>query len=138
VKGLFWFLLALFFCSGCTDEGVNVSPWDGTPLLDASINGTEMTTGIDSRFRLELDVWADAGYQWDCSFSDSTVLQLEKTTTRGTSTSNPPTPGGPTFETFYFKAKVEGSSTVTLIHRQRWMLTVPPKDSIGFVVNVRR
>jgi predicted secreted protein len=138
LKGLLWFLLAFFFCSGCTDEGVNVSPWDGTPLLDASINGTEMTTGIDSRFRVELDVWADAGYQWDCSFSDSTVLQLEKTTTRDTSTSNPPAPGGATLETFYFKAKAEGSCKVILIHHRAWMPSVPPKDSIGFRVDVRR
>jgi len=138
MKSLVCLVLALSICSGCTDEGVNVSPWDGTPLLDASIDGTAMTTGIDSRFRLELDVWADAGYQWDCSFSDSTVLQLEKTATRAMSTSNPPAPGGVTLETFYFKAKAEGSCIVILIHHRAWMPSVPPQDSIGFRVDVRR
>jgi predicted secreted protein len=137
MKSHVYLLLALFCWCGCADEGVNVSPWDRTALLDASIQGKTMTTAVDSRFRLELEVWADAGYQWDCHSSDSTVLQLERTSIRGTSTSTPPAPGGSSLETFYFHATSEGRSAVTLIHHRSWLPTEPAADSVGFLVEVR-
>jgi predicted secreted protein len=136
IKSLLSLLLAVFFCSGCTDQGVNISLWDGTPLLDASINGKEMTVGVDYRFRLQLEVLADAGLTWDLSLSDSSILQLDRVSFRSASTSTPPPPGSAVFETFYFHTKAEGRCTVMMIHHQAWMLTLPPRDSIGFVVDV--
>jgi predicted secreted protein len=138
MKRLFCLFLALSFWSGCKDEGVIVSPWDSTSLLDASIQGQQMTVGMDARFRLELEVLSDAGFSWDYTLSDSTVLALEKVSYRHPSSTSPPPPGGTTFETFYFHTKTEGRCIVQMIHHQHWMLTVPPRDSIGFVVDVRR
>ncbi|HTY21688.1 MAG TPA: protease inhibitor I42 family protein [Desulfomonilaceae bacterium] len=135
MKKLLLILFSFFLLAGCKDQGV--SPVDDSIMLDGSINGKEMVTGLDYRFRLELEVLADAGFQWDCSFSDSSVVQLDRVSYRSGSTTYPPPPGGSVFETFYFKTNAQGSCTVRLIHHQAWMPNVPPRDTVSFQVYVR-
>jgi hypothetical protein len=133
MKALVRSFLALFLWAGCADQGV--SPIDGTFPLDANINRNQMTTAVDSRFRLELEVLADAGFQWDCSVSNPAVLTLDSVSFRTLAV--PPAVGGPVWETFYFCAKTKGASAVQLVHHQAWLPTEPPRDALSFLVYVR-
>lgn len=138
MKPLPLLFFALCLWSGCADQGVNLSSVDNSTLLDGSIDGKQITAIVDARFRLELEVLADAGFQWDCSISDSSVVRLERVSFRSASPTYPPAPGGAVFETFHFQTKAEGSCTVLLIHHQAWLPTVPPRDKVRFFLYVRQ
>jgi predicted secreted protein len=128
---------ALFLLiSGCSDLGVNgvFLPPVGTPLT-SSVNGTELTCLHNQRFSLELDLSADAGYHWDHSISDPSVLILDSTAYRPRS-GNWNQVGGITVETFYFRAAGPGMCTVELSQRRRWEPNVPPIQTVRFFVFV--
>ncbi len=136
MKRFLCLLLAVSFSSGCTDQGVEPVPWDRTPLFDESIHGTEITTGVDDRFRLEVEFFPDSGYSyfWSSWMSDPAVLALEKESDRVSSPS-----GRATSTTFYFHTKAEGNCTVKLTEFAAYTNRyVPPLDSVQFVVHVRR
>ena len=85
---------------------------------------------------MELDVCADAGYQWFILFSDSTVVRLDSTKYRPKDGARGGV-GGMTVETFYFHATKGGRCTVSMNERQGWMPNVPPINTVQFDVIVR-
>jgi predicted secreted protein len=117
------------FSISCSDLGTQ-------PVFDASINGKSLTLFSEQRFTLELDVQADAGYQWQAQMSDSTVLKLDSTAYRPKN-AGPIMPGGPTVEIFFFCAGNSGKCTVTLSERHLWLPNDPPRVTLAFIVIVR-
>jgi predicted secreted protein len=125
------FVVGASFIVSCSDLGTS-----SQIQLDSSINGKTASYVLQQQFSLELDVNADGGYQWDCKFSDSTVLKIDSTSYKPKN----PVPivvGGLTVETFHFRAMHTGQSTINLSERQEWMKDVPPISTVRFVVVVR-
>jgi len=122
------FIAAGLFIS-CSDLGTQ-------PVFDASINGKWLTLFTHQRFTLELDVLADAGYQWHPQMSDSTVVKLESTAYRPKN-GGPIVPGGPTVETFYFCTGTAGRCTVRLSERHPWLPNELPAVTFEFTVIVK-
>lgn len=105
--------------------------------LDASVNGTIVACQPDQPITLDLDVSADAGYQWDCSVDNGSVLVTNGDPTFRQKNPGPVVPGGAVIETLYFRAASSGQCNVTLIEHQRWMKDVPPIKTVAFTVIVR-
>ena len=126
---LFSVTIALFFsCTHSTQpEGIT---------LDSSVDGKTVVFHPNQMFLLELDVLADAGFQWDWQLSDSTVVTSYSNPSYRPKNGGPVVPGGPTVETFYFQTKTTGECVVNLVEHQRWMTDTPPRDSIVFKVRV--
>jgi predicted secreted protein len=125
--------LLLLWAYGC-DLG---EPLSSDPQLHLSLNGRFLTYSVNRPFSLELDLNADAGYSWDCTISDSTVIRLEKTTYRPKS-GDWNVCGGMTVETFLFRTTKPGECTISLAERQAWMPEVPPINSFQVTVIVYR
>jgi len=125
---LFFFLSVLCGC----DLGDALKP---EPLLDASVNGTSVTYALTQSFSLELDLNADAGYQWFYSASDTTVIHVDGTEYRPKS-GNWNQVGGLTVETFHFRATKPGRCSISLYERRGWLPNVAPIDSVRFGVVV--
>ena len=105
--------------------------------LDSSINGKNVVYTSHQRFSLELDLAADAGYQWDYTISDTTVVRVDSTRYRPKS-GNWNQDGGLTVETFYLCTKNAGKSTIGLIEHRGWEKDVPPIAVVRFNVSVYR
>jgi predicted secreted protein len=125
------FVVGSFFLFSCSDSGM-----PSQIELDSSINGQTVSYTRNQQFSLDLDVHADGGYQWDCKFSDSTIVKIDSTNYRPKN-DGPVIPGGLTVETFYFRAIQAGQSTLDLSERQEWLKDVPPINTIRFAVIVR-
>lgn len=107
-----------------------------TPL-DSSVNGKSLNFAVDQSFLLDLDVYADAGYQWDCTISEPAVVMADRGSTIRPKNPGPIVPGRPTVESFYFRTVGRGQSTISLIQHQSWMKDVPPIATVEFTVVVR-
>jgi predicted secreted protein len=129
-------LMILFL--GCSDSSIPTqTQLDSSKQLDSSINGKNVAYTSNQRFSLELDLEADAGYQWDYTISDTTVVRIDSTRYRPKS-GNWNQIGGLTVETFYFYTKTAGNSTIDLIEHQGWVKDVPPIATVRFYVSVYR
>lgn len=117
---------------GCSDSSTPTQ----TQLV-SSINGRNVAYPLNQTFSLELDLNADAGYQWDHSISDTTVIHLDSTRYRPKN-GGPIVPGGLTVETFYFRTTKAGRCAVNVIEHQGWLPDVPPIHSVQFNVSVYR
>jgi predicted secreted protein len=107
-----------------------------TPL-DSSVNGKSLNYSAGQAFSLDLDVSADAGYQWDYTISEPAVVVVVSGSTIRPKNPGPVVPGGATMQTFYFRAAGRGQCTITLVERQGWMKDVPPIVTVEFTVVVR-
>ncbi len=114
---------------GCTDMGTQLQM-----PLNSSINGKQLMYPASETFVLELDLNFDAGYQWDHTISDTAVVCLDSTHYRPKQAA--PLVGGLAVETFYFRTKRRGTSTIMLIEHQGWMPEDAPINTVEFSVTV--
>jgi len=129
MKHILLLSLALFIFPGCSK-----SPQPTEPQLGLDISGKHVVYLPNQQFSLELDLNADAGYQWDYDISDTTVLRIDSTRYR--SKSGEIVVGGLTVETFYFRTLTIGYCTVSLMERRGWERDTPPIHAIQFWVVV--
>ena len=125
-------LIAISFLFGCSDSSIPTEA-----KLDSSINGKNITITTNSKFAIEFDLNADAGYQWDYSLSNTSVLKVDSTNYRPKS-GNWNQVGGLTVETFYFCSKKTGQCKVSLFEHRGWESDVSPINTVQFNVIVRR
>ncbi len=123
-------IIMLLTIVGCSQSS---SPTE--PQWDSSIAGKSISYPPNQRFTLQLDLNADAGYQWDISVTDTNVVRVDSTNYRPKS-GNYNQVGGITVETFYFCTRYAGRSAVTLAERRGWEPGVPGIDSLAFTVSV--
>ncbi len=124
IVGAVFVTLVLSGCSQPTEVRYN-----------SAIDGETVTFSANQKFSLQLDVNADAGEQWECEISDTTVVSTDGNPSY--KSLSPGATGGETMETIYFRANMRGQSSVTLIEQQPWEKDVPPTSSIQFIVLVR-
>lgn len=118
--------LSLFVCSHPS------SPIDTT--LDASAHGRTIYYPLNQKFTVQLDLQADAGYQWYCFISDSNIVRVDSAS-YSPKTGNPNQVGGVTVETLFFCTANIGQSEVALFERRPWE-SYPGIDSLRFTVKV--
>ncbi len=133
LRSIFLLLPLLFLCCTHPTEVINQTG----NSLDASANGKTVIYPGNQFFTLNLDVHADAGYQWDYSFSNPAVVGLTGSPTIRQKDPGPVMVGGAAIETFLFLTTEAGECTVTLIEHQSWMKDVPPINTVSFTVVVR-
>jgi predicted secreted protein len=107
------------------------------PRLDSSVNGKRVAYATNQSFLMDLKSNADAGFSWYLAISDTTVIHLDSTGYWPKSGDSNML-GGPTMETFYFRATKIGQCLVALDERQGWLPNVPPIHSVRFTVTVYR
>jgi predicted secreted protein len=107
------------------------------PLWDSSIAGKTISSLPHQKFSLQLDLNADAGYQWDIALTDSNVVHVDSTHC-GPKSGNYNQVGGIIIETIYFCTRSIGQSTVTLVEHRGWEHGMPAIDSLAFTVRVIR
>ncbi len=120
--------LLILLSSGCSES----SP----PLENSAGKEVAVTYPPDQQVSFELDLNADAGYQWDYDISDMTVVKLDSTSYR--SKNGRREVGGLTVETFFFKTLNTGQCTITLRELRGWQRNVAPIHSVRYQVNVRQ
>ena len=125
----FTFIL-LFSLVGCSQPSSPVAL-----ELDSSINGKTVLYPRNQKFTLQLDLQADAGYQWNYSIGDTNVVRIDSTCYTPKS-GNWNQIGGVTVETFFFCTVQTGQSVVTLIEHRQWEPNVPAIDSLTFTLVV--
>lgn len=125
-------LILISFLFSCSDM---IMPTE--VRLDSSINGKNITVNTNSKFTMELNLNADAGYQWDYFLSNTSVLKVDSINYRPKS-GNWNQVGGITVETFYFCSKRTGQCKINLIEHRVWENNVPPINTVQFNVIVRR
>ena len=131
---MFGLMILLF---GCSDQGVNLdSPGPVNVPMNSAINGKTFTCSLNQTFSLELDLNADAGYQWDHSISDTSILHLDSTNYRPQS-GDKFVDGGLTVETFYFRITSAGRCTIDLIQHRGWESGIRPIQTVHFAVVVQ-
>jgi predicted secreted protein len=130
-KYSFVLFIVMIVSFGCSDSSLPTET-----QFDSSINGKNITIIPGHAYTLELDLNADAGYQWDYSISDNDVIGIDSTSYRPKS-GNLNLCGGITVATFYFRGKKSGLCFVKLIEHQVWVKDVPPINTIRFSVNVK-
>jgi len=129
---LFIAALLSVLLEGCSDLGGPLT--DGLPQLDETVNGLTLSYGSHQRLKLCLDSWADAGYQWDYSLSNSSVAFVEgKVTYRQ---NNPDVDGGLSTATAIICTRRSGECKITFIEHQSWIKNVPPRKTVTFTVVV--
>jgi hypothetical protein len=132
MRKYFFALIALsFYFAGCSNDSL---PTEAP--FNSQVNGKTLTVAPYQRIKLELDLCADAGYQWDYVITNTDCFKLDSLTYKpkdGTIF----IPGGMTVETFYFHAENKGQSTISLAERQEWLKNVPPIDTVRFTVYVK-
>jgi predicted secreted protein len=124
---IFFTLISLAACS---------QPTSTSDLeLNSSIHGKTASYPRNQAFTLQLDLWADAGYEWQCSINDTNIVRIDSTRYAPKS-GNWNQVGGLTVETFFFSTLRVGQTVVTLLERRPWEPNAPPIDSVAFTVLV--
>jgi predicted secreted protein len=122
----FFIFFSLVGCSEPTSSGLR---------LDSTINGKTVSYPINQKFILQLDLYADTGYQWKYAINDTNIVRIDSTSYAPKS-GNWNQTGGTTVETFFFRTINAGQSIVTLIQHQPWLHNARPIDSLAFTVAV--
>ena len=125
------FLVIISFLSGCSDNVLS-----SEDQFDSSINGKSISITKNHQFILELDLNADAGYQWDYLLTDTAVIRIDSTNYKPKS-DNWNQDGGVTIETFYFCGIKSGNCIVNLFEHRVWESNVEPINNIQFNVIVK-
>jgi predicted secreted protein len=125
------FLVNISFLSGCADNVLS-----SEDQFDSSINGKSISINKNHQFILELDLNADAGYQWDYLITDTSVIRIDSTNYRPKS-GNWNEVGGVTIETFYFCGRERGNCKVNLYEHRAWESNIEPINTIQFNVVVK-
>jgi len=130
-----WFV-ACSKSSSPSDPPIN--PIDSDPnesVIDSTVNGTTVSYLVSQRFRLELILQFDAGYQWDYTMSDTNAVCLDSTSYRPAS-GNYNQVGGAAIESFHFRAIHAGTCNLRLFEHRGWESNIAPIDTVSFVVAV--
>lgn len=123
----FLFLVIILFLSGCSES---VAPTENH--FSSSIDGKSIVINKNHQFILELNLNADAGYQWDYSISDMSVVILDSTNyIWGNQV------GGITTKNFYFRGVMAGSCGIDLFEHRVWESNVAPINTVHFSVMVK-
>ena len=125
------FLIIISFLFGCSDNVISTEN-----QFDSSINGKNVSINKNHQFILELDLNADAGYQWDYSMTDTSVIRIDSTNYRPKS-GNWNQVSGVTIETFYFCGIKKGNCIVNLFEHRVWESNIEPINNIQFNVIVK-
>jgi predicted secreted protein len=122
-------IISTFF--GCSES---TSPTE--TCFDSSVNGKYISVTSGNKFIVELDVYADAGYRWDYTISNTKIMEVDSMRFRP---KNPDVNvcGGVTIQTIYFKAIQPGRSKVYLYEHQPWEEDTPPINTVTFNVRVK-
>jgi predicted secreted protein len=131
-KYYFLFLIVISFLLGCSDSLLPTEV-----KIDSTINGKNITIITNQKFALELDLNADAGYQWNYSISDTEVVRIDSVSFKPKS-GNWNQDGGVTVETFYFVGKRTGQCLIGLIEHRVWEKDAPPISTVQFSVIVKQ
>ena len=123
-------LVVISFSAGCSDNILSTEN-----QFDSSINGTSIRVNKNQQFILELELNADAGYRWDYSISDASVVRIDSTNYRPKS-GDWNQVGGVTIETFYFCGIKKGNCIVNLFEHRTWESNIAPINSVHFNVIV--
>ena len=126
--------LMLVACSNSTPPS-GPAPDSEEVMIDSTANGTTISYPVDERFCLELLLSADAGFQWDYTLSDTSVVCIDSTCCRPAS-GDWNQVGGYTIESFHFRTIHSGLCSVHLIEHQAWIPEVPPIHTCSFTVAV--
>ncbi len=114
----------------CSDLGTS-SPVQ----LYSSVNGTSVSYPVGVTFSVELELNADAGYLWNCTIDDTTVVKIH-----GPNSYRPKEPtsgvGGMTIATIHFQTCGRGHSRITLTEIQVWRSDATPLNTVRFDVDV--
>ena len=124
------FLVIISSFAGCSDNILSTEN-----QFDSSINGTSIRANKNQQFILELELNADAGYRWDYSISDASVVRIDSTNYRPKS-GDWNQVGGVTIETFYFCGIKKGNCIVNLFEHRTWESNIAPINSVHFNVIV--
>ena len=125
------FLIIISFLFGCSDNVISTEN-----QFDSSINGKNVSINKNHQFILELDLNADAGYQWDYSMTDTLVIRIDSTNYRPKS-GNWNQVGGVTIETFYFCGIKKGNCLINLFEHRVWESNIEPINTIQFNVIIK-
>ena len=123
-------LVVISFSAGCSDNILSTEN-----QFDSSINGTSIRANKNQQFILELELNADAGYRWDYSISDASVVRIDSTKYRPKS-GDWNQVGGVTIETFYFCGIKKGNCIVNLFEHRAWESNIAPITTVHFNVIV--
>ena len=123
-------LVVISFSAGCSDNILSTEN-----QFDSSINGTSIRVNKNQQFILELELNADAGYRWDYSISDASVVRIDSTNYRPKS-GDWNQVGGVTIETFYFCGIKKGNCIVNLFEHRAWESNIAPITIVHFNVIV--
>ncbi len=130
-KYYFLFLVIISFLSGCSDNVLSTED-----QFDSSINGKSISIKKNQPFILELDLNADAGYQWDYLMSDTSIVRIDSVNYKHAS-GNWNQVGGVTIETFYFCGIKKGNCKINLFEHRVWENNNDPINTIHFNVIVK-
>ena len=122
-------LVVISFSAGCSDNILSTEN-----QFDSSINGTSIRVNKNQQFILELDLNADAGYRWDYSISDASVVRIDSTNYRPKS-GDWNQVGGVTIETFYFCGIKKGNCIVNLFEHRAWESNIAPITTMANNIN---
>ena len=123
-------LVVISFSAGCSDNILSTEN-----QFDSSINGTSIRVNKNQQFILELELNADAGYRWDYSISDASVVRIDSTNYRPKS-GDWNQVGDVTIETFYFCGIKKGNCIVNLFEHRAWESNIAPITTVHFNVIV--
>jgi predicted secreted protein len=129
------FISIILFLSRCSGISQPAEFQLVSPVLGPEIDNQKLVCPPGQRFLLQLDLSADAGYQWDYYISDVTVIQLDSATYRPKS--GELIWGGLTIETFYFRAAKQGLCSINLQELRGWEKDIPPISTLQFAVMVK-
>jgi len=126
---LLFFVVYLFFnCSNSTAPN--------EIFLDSSVDGKYISVTSGNKFIVELEVYADAGYRWDYTISNTKIVEVDSVRFKP-KYSEEIIPGGTTIQTIYFNAIRPGRSKIYLYEHQPWEKDTPPIKTITFNVRVK-
>lgn len=123
--------VALSSCSHSTE------PVPDNILLDASVNGKSLSYPSNQPFSVVLDVYADAGFQWDYTITNPAVVVSDRAPEYRQKNPGSIVPGGATVVTLYFRTTGKGECSVVLVQHQGWMKDVPPIATVQFSLTVQ-
>jgi predicted secreted protein len=138
MKNHIWIAFVTVCFIACSKSSTPTNPPvnQNESVIDSTVNGSTVKYSVGERFRLDLIVHVDAGFQWDYTMSDTNAVCVDSTTYRPF---NPDSirPGAAAIQAFHFRAFHTGTCSVRLIEHQPWEPNVAPIDTVSFAVKVQ-
>jgi len=100
------------------------------------VDGKYISVTSGNKLTVELDVYADAGYRWDYTISNTKIVEIDSVCFKPKNP-NELVCGGATIQTIYFHTIRPGRSEVYLYEHRSWEEDTPPIKTITFNVRVK-